>query len=229
MYGGIPGSYSLETVLLGGTYTITWFIENFSGLATSGQDPSTSPEAVLEAAAANIPPGSLGLILVPYWNSAMNPYWDASASGIVVGWRGIHQPAHLYRAILEGIAFEQRLHMEGVEDALQQPVSRYIAVGGGARSRLWRQIIADVTSRLVYHADVSEATALGAGILAAAGSGLSPSVFDAAQAMTRIAAQAEEPDPDRHSYYSLLYKDVYRPLFPALQTYLDRLAKLAGN
>ena len=104
----------------------------------------------------------------------MNPYWDAGASGIVVGWRGIHGPAHLYRAILEGIAFEQRLHLRGVEAALDRPVERLLAVGGGARSRLWRQIIADVTGRPVYHADAPEASALGAGILAAAATGSVP-------------------------------------------------------
>lgn len=227
-YGGIPGSFSLETVLLGGTYTVTWFIENFAGPDAGGNN-GKSPEEVFEEAAARIPPGALGLTLVPYWNSAMNPYWDAGASGIVVGWRGIHQPAHLYRAILEGIAFEQRLHTNGVEQVLRRPVERYIAVGGGARSRLWRQIIANITGKPVYHAGTPEASALGAGILAAAASGLFPDIRHAAQAMIQIDGQPEEPDPKQHRFYSRLYEDVYRHLFPALQTYLDRLADLGSE
>jgi sugar (pentulose or hexulose) kinase len=223
MSGGVPGTYSLETVLLGGTYTISWFVENYFRPDAASR---LLPEDALEEAAARVPPGAMGLTLVPYWNSAMNPYWDASASGIVVGWRGVHQPVHLYRAILEGIAFEQRLATEGVESALRIPVSRYIAVGGGARSRLWRQIIADVTGRPVYHAAAPEASALGAGILAAVGGGLFASVLDAALAMAQVNAQPEEPDPQRHKFYTRLYEEVYRQLFPALQPSLNRLANL---
>jgi xylulokinase len=228
MYGGLAGTYYLETVLLGGTYTISWFIENFPRPDHCQEEKRISPEDAYEALAARIPPGSQGLTLVPYWNGAMNPYWNAGASGIVVGWRGVHQPAHLYRAILEGIALEQRLHTEGVEDALRQPVEQFIAVGGGARSRLWRQILADVTGRPVFHADVPEASALGAGILAA-GNLFYAGVLDAAQAMTRIAPRPEQPDPRRQAFYSQLYEEVYRSLYPALQNSLDRLANLTGG
>ena len=223
MYGGAPGSYSLETVLLGGTYTISWFIEQFGGLLPAEGGP---PEDFLEKAAAQVPAGSLGLVLVPYWNSAMNPYWDAAASGIVAGWRGIHGRAHLYRAILEGIALELRLHLHGVETALGRKVESLIAVGGGARSVLWRQIIADVTGQPVYHASTPEATALGAGILAAAGVGLHPDVASAAESMTVITAQPTLPEEKRQAFYHRLYEEVYQHLFPALQTYLQRLADL---
>lgn len=225
MYSGVPGAYIYETVLLGGTYTISWFIERFyqQNADASAENP---PEAVMDEAAATIPPGAQGLMLVPYWNSAMNPYWDAGASGVVVGWRGIHGLPHLYRAILEGIAFEQRLHTSGVEAALQRPIQRFIAVGGGARSDLWCQIIADVAGRLVYRADAPEASALGAGILAAWGAGLFPDVHHAANAMTRIAPQPFTPNPELHSYYTRLYNEVYCHLFPSLQTYIDRLTEL---
>ncbi len=226
MTGGIPGTYVLETVLLGGTYTVSWFIENFSGLTNSVLTDGESSENVLEAAAAEIPPGADGLVLVPYWNSAMNPYWDAAASGIVVGWRGIHRPAHFYRASLEGIALEQRLHTEGVESALGQEVDRYVVVGGGAKSPLWCQIIADVTGKTVFRATTSEAAALGAGILAAAGMRLYPDVQTAARAMTGRESRGFVPDPERRAFYERLYRDVYRFLFPSLQKYLDTLDDL---
>lgn len=225
MIGGMPGSYILETVLLGGTYTINWFVEQFSGMDPSGTAQSR-PEELLESEASQVPPGAFGLTLVPYWNSAMNPYWDASASGIMVGWRGIHGRAHFYRAILEGIGFELRLHLQGVEAALGIPVEKLIAVGGGARSKLWKQIIADITRRPVYTAEVAEATALGAGILAAAGVGLHADVASAVQAMTHRSAESFTPDPAHADFYSRLYEKVYRNLYPALQVYLDRLADL---
>jgi xylulokinase len=227
MTGGIPGTYVLETVLLGGTYTVSWFIENFSGLAGSVLMDEKSPEDVLEAAAAGISPGADGLVLVPYWNSAMNPYWDAAASGIVVGWRGIHRAPHFYRAILEGIAFEQRLHTLGVESALGREIDRYVAVGGGADSALWCQIIADVTGKPVFRAATSEAAALGAAILAAAGIGMHADVRSAARAMTSLASHSFNPDPERRAFYEKLYRDVYRFLFPSLQKHLHALDELS--
>jgi xylulokinase len=159
----------------------------------------------------------------------MNPYWDAGASGIMVGWRGIHQGPHFYRAILEGIAFELRLHIEGVEAALGQPLNRLIAVGGGARSPLWCQIIADICGRPVLRAGTSEATALGAGILAAAGAGLYPDVLTAARAMANVSCQTFPTDSMRRTFYEQIYQQVYRHLFPALQHYLDTLADLIGS
>jgi xylulokinase len=231
MYSPLPGAYSLETVLLGGTYTITWFVENWAETVDNpaklglSVDNSGSIEEMYESAIQNVPPGAEGLMLVPYWNSAMNPYWDATASGIVVGWRGVHRRRHLYRAILEGIGFEQRLHIEGVESALGRPVQRFVAMGGGARSALWCQIIADITGKPVYRATTPEASALGAGIQAAWGVGLFDDVRDAARAMTHIAIAPFKPDEERHTFYTRLYDDVYRHLFPALQPYVQRLTK----
>ncbi|MGC9396621.1 MAG: xylulokinase [Anaerolineae bacterium] len=241
MVSAIPGSYSLETVLLGGAYTVSWFAEKIaesvneriseSGShqpATSNQQP-VAIEALYDEAIADIPAGAEGLLLVPYWNSAMNPYWDATASGIVVGWRGIHTRAHLYRAILEGVAFEQRLHTEGVEAALGEAVESYVAMGGGAKSERWLQIIADVTGKPVYRAAVTDAAALGAGILAATGAGLFPDVHAAAEAMTRIAPKPLLPDEARYEIYSQLYTEIYRHLFPALQPYINRLTTLVES
>jgi sugar (pentulose or hexulose) kinase len=221
-FGGVPGSYNLETVLLGGTYTIDWFLDRF----LAGVAPSPLRVEDYDAALDEVPAGAEGLLLVPYWNSAMNPYWDAGASGIVVGWRGIHRPEHLYRAILEGIAFEQRLHTEGVEAALGSTIDRYVAMGGGARSARWCQIIADVTGKLVYRAGTMEAAALGAGILAAVGAGCFPDVAGAVEAMVTVDEASFVPDAARHAFYSRIYRDVYQPLFPTLQPYLDRLTTL---
>ncbi len=236
LYGGIPGSYCVETALLGGGYTVAWFVEKMASnqlSAVSGQPLATiqppnnlTTEMLYDEAIADIPPGAEGLMLVPYWNSVLNPYWDAAASGIVVGWRGVHTRTHLYRAILEGIAFEQRLCTEGVEAALGLPVESYVAMGGGAQSARWLQIIADVTGKPVNRAAVTDAAALGAGILAATGAGLFPDVHTAAKAMTRIAPEPLTPDAARHTFYSRLYTDVYRPLFPAVQPYLQRLTAL---
>lgn len=125
LYAPIASLYFLETVIQSGALIISWFTQQFGG----------DLEA-LETAAAQVPPGSLGLVLVPYWSHAMTPYWDPLASGITIGWSGTHRREHFYRAILEGIAFEQRLLGEGIVAATGQPFSEYIALGGGSRSDL---------------------------------------------------------------------------------------------
>jgi xylulokinase len=225
MTSGIPGSYLLETVLLGGGYTLAWFMEKMA--SQPGQDVAQLQDHY-DQAASELAPGSAGLVVVPYWNSVLGPYWDPAASGIIVGWRGVHQLTHLYRAILEGLAFEQHLGTLGVEEALGQPVQRYIAMGGGAQSKFWRQIIADVTNKPVFRAATTDAAALGAGILAATAVGCFANARQAAQEMTHILPQAAEPEASRHDLYQRLFEDVYRPLFPALRLYLDRLASITN-
>jgi len=223
--GAARGTYLLETDLKGGTFTLDWLVRRW--LAPRGDaGGATAPSATellagLEREAAQLPAGAEGLVLLPYWCGVMNPYWDDGASGAVVGWRDEHGPAHLYRAILEGIALEQRLHTERLEQGLSQRVEGFVVMGGGSRSDLWCQIVADACARPVQRAGTSEATALGAGILAAWGSGLHASLEDAVGAMTEL-GELFAPG-DAAARYEALYADVYRELFPSLRALLGRL------
>lgn len=220
----IAGAFVPEAVLGGGTFTVSWFVEQF-GHDLRNLNLSLSPEELLEAAAAKLPPGALGLMLVPYWNTVMNPYWDASATGITIGWTGNHRREHFYRAILEGITYEHRLSTEGVARATGQPINEFIVMGGGSRSVLWCQMVADVTGKKVTRASTAEATNLGAGILAAAATGWYPSVREAANAMTST-GRSFMPDAATHAIYDRLFNEVYCGLFPALQKSIDRLTEL---
>jgi len=225
LVGGVPGSYLMETVLRGGTFTISWFLDKFGGIEEGDLPPGKSREDFFEAMAQEIPPGSSGLMLVPYWNGVMNPYWDPAASGIIVGWRGSHEKAHMYRAILEGIGFEQRLATDGVEEAIDIPIERFVAMGGGSKSPLWCQIVADITGKEVIRSASPEATCLGAGILAATAAGFYSSVPEAAAAMVRL-GETYEPHQTTQAIYDRLYHEVYRHLFPALRTHMGKLAEL---
>ncbi|MBZ0277759.1 MAG: xylulose kinase, partial [Anaerolineae bacterium] len=184
-----------------------------------------SAEEVLEIAAAKLPPGSLGLMLVPYWNAVMPPYWDPAATGITIGWTGAHRREHFYRAILEGIAYEHRLTSEGIERATGQNIHEFILMGGGSRSGLWCQIVADINGKKVTRASTTEATNLGAGILAAYAAGWYSSVPEAADEMTDT-EQSFEPNSKTHAIYDRLYREVYCEIFPALQRSIDHLTTL---
>jgi xylulokinase len=220
----IVGAYVPEEVLGGGTFTVSWFVENFAADLRK-IELSVSPEEVLETAARKLPPGALGLMLVPYWNAVMPPFWDAKATGIMLGWTGAHRREHFYRAILEGIAYEHRLAMEGIAAATGQPINEFILMGGGSRSALWCQIVADVNGKVVKRASTAEATNLGAGILAAAAVGWYASVREAARAMTST-ERTYEPDEATHQRYDRLFKEVYCQVFPSLQKAVDRLSDL---
>ena len=201
--GAEPDTYFLESDLKGGTFTLNWLRDQF------GVDLDE-----LERLAADIPAGSDGLTLLPYFCGVMNPHWDDDASGALIGLRGHHGPAHIYRAILEGLAMEQRLHTEGLEAALGVQVEAYVVMGGGSRSALWRQIIADVSGKQVTQAGTLEATALGAAMLAAVGAGVHGD-FDTAVAAMVKHGPTTGPGSDRSSY-ALRYETTYRGLYSAL-------------
>jgi xylulokinase len=220
LYGAAPGTYFLETDLKGGTFILTWLARQWLGRETHSVSTAL---AELEAEARKLPPGADGLLLVPYWNGVMSPYWDDDASGITVGWHGGHRPAHLYRATIEGIALEQRLHADGVEQAAG-PIHELVAMGGGAQSDLWCQVLADAIGKPIVRSRSSEATALGAGVLAAAAAGLHPDLPAAIAAMT---ATGERFSPgENRDFYQRLYREAYAPLYPALRQSLEALARL---
>ncbi|WP_240615751.1 xylulokinase [Nakamurella deserti] len=220
---GLPGGYTLETFIGGGTYNIRWFVEKFAGVNTQMLGLDLSPEQVLEAAAEMLPPGSEGLVALPYWTGALTPYWDHHARGALIGLTGVHGKSHVYRAILESLAFEQRFLTTGAEDALGEQVSRIVALGGGSRSRIWCQILADVMQRRVEVVKEPESTCLGSGVLAAAAVGIHPSIEQAAHEMTGTARVFEPGDTDVAAY-DRLYA-VYTTIYPALRELFGAMAE----
>jgi xylulokinase len=219
----VAGCYYLETCLKGGVFTVGWFVEKFAPDLLDQPEPA---EVLLEREAARVAPGCDGLLLVPYWHNVLNPYWDPAASGVVVGWTGNHGRAHFYRAVLEGIAFEQRLAGDGVMQSLGHRFERYLTMGGGSRSDLWCQILSDTTGVDIVRTATAEATCLGAGILAAVGADWYPGPLEAARAMTQT-AEGFTPRAEESRSYGSLYEEVYRKLYPALAPLLSRLTELA--
>jgi xylulokinase len=212
LFGAVPGTYLMETLLQGGTYTVNWFLERIAPLDAGRLGLGLRDVDVLEAAAARVGPGAEGLLLVPYWASAQTPYWDPAARGVLFGLAGHHGKEHMFRALMEGIAFEQRLALEGMEQGLGQPLEVLLTTGGGSRSALWRQILADVTRKTVVACREAETTSLGAGIHAAAAVGWHGSLVEAAEAMTGTGA-SHVPSEDAAARYDELFA-IYREIYP---------------
>ncbi len=221
MCAATPGSFSLETFMGGGTFNLTWFVERFSAVDPRALGLDVSAESILEAAAAQLPPGSQGLMVLPYWTGALTPYWDYDARGVILGLTGAHGKSHVYRGLLEGIAFEQRFLTEGLVSVLPDPVDRIVVLGGGSKSPVWCQIIADVMRRPVEVVREPESTCLGAGMLASAAVGVHASIPAAATAMSGV-SRRYEPQPEASQAYDRLF-DVYRDIYPSLQPLFGRL------
>ena len=207
--------YIMEVCLRSGTFMLDWLMRDVFGLANSAADHKR-----LQAEAATLPPGADGLLLLPYWMGVMMPHWDNAARGTITGLSTRHGRAHLYRALLEGIALEQAMCFALMEERIRSPIDQISLVGGGANSDLWAQIFADATGRECRRLATVEASALGAAMAAAVGIGWFADGTAAAMAMGAPTAASFSPGPDAQAYVAILER--YRELYPAT-TKLSRM------
>jgi xylulokinase len=179
--------------------------------------------ADIDRLAEQAPPGAEGLMCLPYWSGEKGVVHDPQARGILLGLDERHQRGHIARAVLEGIAYGVREILESYQaDGLA--VAQVRLSGGGARSRLWNQIKADVLGRPAGVLQVLETGCLGAAMLAAITLELYPSRAEASRAMSQI-AETLEPDPGRAETYQYAYER-YRQLYPANRRLFAELAPL---
>jgi len=212
----VPRKYAAENGIGGGAYTLKWFKENFGQSETEiAEKLKISPYDILMIEAKKAPPGALGLFVVPYWLGAFSPYYDTSARGVIFGFTGSHRREHLIRAIIEGVAYEVRLNLENLEDASKKSVDEIRVYGGGAKSSLWCQIIADICNKKVRVTQTEENTALGAAILAAT-SIFYKDVLEAADKMIKIRAEYN-PIKENVAFYDKSYNHVYKMLYQSLK------------
>src|SRR5215475_12942359 len=177
----VPGRWHVMGVTQAAGLSLRWFRDQFGARKDDGRDPY---ERLGEEAAA-VPPGSDGLLWTPYLMGERTPHLDANARGALVGLTASHTRRHVIRAILEGVAFSLRDTFSIFAD-MEVPVTRIRLGGGGARSKLWRQIQADVYGHEVEIVEAEEGAAYGAAILAGVGARLWSSVDAACEAVIRV-------------------------------------------
>lgn len=214
-----------DLYVFGGAITagacVAWYRDNFcQGEIAAAREQGTDAHALLEALASGVSPGAQGLVFLPYLMGERSPIWDAAASGAFVGLGLHHGRAHLYRAVLEGVAYALQHNIEaGTRDG--SPLDPALTVVGGAsRSALWMQIIADVTRRPVLTIREDVEASLGAAMLAALGVGLA-SPDDIATAWVDLVERAR-PRPEASSRYRDLFAQ-YVALYPALKPIMHAL------
>lgn len=179
-FGSTPGEYLYESQgIRRGMWTVSWLRDLVSGGVDSGSD-GRSLEETLNVEAAGVPAGSGGLMAVLDW---LAPTDAPHRRGALVGFDGTQGRAHIYRAILEGIALTMYGHMTAMERALGRRFSTVVVAGGGSRSDLMMQIVADVFDRQARRTAMPDAAGLGAAICAAVGVGMHPDWDSAVAAM----------------------------------------------
>lgn len=215
----IPGLNLVEGGQVSTGSILNWFKRNFGqGLEAEAAAKGMSIYQLLDQEAAQVPPGAEGLVVLDYFQGNRTPHTDSAARGAIWGLSLQSSRAHVFRALMEGIAY-------GMCDILETfakhdfAVSRVIASGGATRSPLFMQIYADVLGMPLYMTSFPEATMLGSAVVAAVGAGAYPDLVQASRAMVTVAG-GYRPDQQRHADYAFFmrkYQETYQQLKALMQ------------
>lgn len=223
----IPGAYSTEVQVFRGYWMVNWFKEQFGHMEQSrALLEDVAPEALFDQLADSVPPGSMGLMLQPYWTPGIRVP-GREAKGAIIGFGDVHTRAHVYRAILEGLAYALREGKERIERRSGVRITELRVSGGGSQSDAAMQLTADIFGLPTARPHVYETSGLGAAIDAAVGLGLYPDFASAVAGMTRVGRVFEPIDRNR-AIYDRLYKEVYRKMYRKLQPLYRRIADITG-
>ncbi|NQD36104.1 carbohydrate kinase [Permianibacter sp. IMCC34836] len=220
-----PGYWNAEYQIYRGYWLVSWFKEQFGQPEQArAAEEGGVPEQFFDELVNAVPAGAEGLILQPYWSPGVREP-GPEARGAVIGWADHHTRAHLYRAILEGIAYGLRQGLENLERRGGVKVSRLRVSGGGSQSDAAMQLTADIFQRPAERLALYETSGLGAAINAAVGLGWHRDHASAMAAMTRV-GRVFEPGADRSARYEQLYQRVYKPLYRQLRPLYRELQAL---
>jgi xylulokinase len=200
-----------------------WFRDNFAENELADELETGFPAyTALSELATQIPPGSEGLLVLPYFSGERTPINDPYARGVIAGLTLSHTKAHIYRAILESVAYGIAHNLEVIKEAGGE-TSLAVAVGGGTKSRTWLQIVSDVTGVQQIVPEKTIGAAYGDAYLAGMGLGW----FDRLEQVKGWVRAAEriQPDPASHKLYLEYYRE-YRDLYPKIKSNLHHLARL---
>ena len=171
-----------------------------------------------------MPPGAEGLLLLPYLNAASTPYWDSQARGVLFGLRGTHNKAHVYRAVLEGLAFEQRVETEAMEKGTR-PAGRKVLRHG--RRVPQPTLLPDDRRHHRKAGDVVQ----GGGDHLPRGAMMAAAAMDDSIELREVAATMSgegasyEPDEGRSAFYDRIYNDVFKEMYPRLSDLFPAFAE----
>jgi glycerol kinase len=200
----LPGSWVQEASIFTTGSAFRWFRDQVGHAECMAAEEGQDPYDLMTEEAIKSPLGANGLLLIPHLVGAGAPHWNPYAKGIIFGLSLGHERRDLYRAVLEGVAYEVRKNIEVFKELGINPKELRLT-GGGSRSNFWNQIMADVLGITCVRNIIEEATSLGAAILAASGAGIFPDIAKAAENLCKV-DKKWIPDNERHVFYDKIYK-----------------------
>ncbi len=212
----LPGYYNTEMMIHRGYWMIRWFKNEFGFKEVKkAQELNVEPEGLFDEMLDSVPPGSMGLTLQPYWSPGVK-IPGGEAKGAVIGFGDVHTRAHVYRAIIEGLAYALKDGALRTQSRSGNKIQRVCVSGGGAQSPHILQITSDIFNLPVDQPKVTETSALGAAINAAVGIGLYPDFASAIKNMTSV-HQTFQPNKVNKEIYRELFEQVYMKMYNRLK------------
>ena len=221
----VPDAYSLEIQIYRGFWLVNWFKEEF-GLAEQQRaaELGVTPESLFDELINAVPAGSGGLIVQPHWSPGIKEP-GPEARGAMIGFNSSHTRAHIYRAILEGLAYGLREGADRISHRSGIPITELRVSGGGSQSDGAMQLTADLFGLPAIRPHTYETSGLGAAIDAAVGLGLHPDFETAVGKMCHL-GRLFEPDTQNHQLYNEIYNKVYKKLYGQLKGSYRQLMQL---
>ena len=223
----LPGHYCTEVMIYRGFWMVSWFKREF-GLRERkiAEQRDIEPEALFDELVKAVPPGSMGLMLQPYWSPGVRQP-GPEAKGSIIGFGDVHTRSHIYRAILEGLAYALREGKEKIEKRSGVKIRKLRVAGGGSQSDAAMQLTADVFGLPAERPHTYETSGLGAAIDAAVGLGLHPDFDTAVANMTRV-GDVFHPNEETRALYQQFYSEVYLKMYPQLQPLYRKIREITG-
>ncbi len=223
----VPGAYNLEIQIYRGYWMVSWFKQEF-GLREEqlADEQGCAPEDLFDHLTEEAPPGSMGLVLQPYWSPGLKSP-GPEAKGAIIGFGDVHTRAHVYRSILEGLAFALREGLERTQRRLRTHARELRVSGGGSQSDAAMQITADIFDLPASRPHTYETSGLGAAMDAAVGLDLHADFDTAVAEMTRM-SQTFLPRPEVRDIYEGLYQRVYKQMYRQLRPLYEEIRQITG-
>ncbi len=220
-----PGRFNPEIEIFRGFWMVTWFKNEFAQKEEKKALSKGIPvEVVLNKLLKKTPPGSMGLIVQPYWSPSLS---EPSAKGAMIGFGDVHKKAHVYRAVIEGLAFGLLEGMYRIEKKGRFKFRQLAVSGGASQSNEICQISADVFNLPIVRGTTFETSGLGAAILTALGTNCFNSIEEAIESMVSY-QHSFEPNPENAKLYNHLYKRVYRKMYKSLEPLYKEIREITG-
>lgn len=208
----------------GAGLSLKWFMNNFGNQEVDlAEKIGVSPFSVLDMEAENSPPGARGIVYLPYIAAERSPIWNPTARGVIFGLNLESERCNVVRAFYEGVAFAIRHNLEVLETVLKREAKNVKVSGGGAKSKLWRQIIADTCEKRMIPTVPFDTEPLGDALIAGVGAGVYRNLEEATSRL--LSEEAANPRKEFRERYSQLFA-LYINLYSHLMRDFKQLSKI---